>query len=193
MSHEHEPPELAAVERVLAVVAPAPPRIDRDRLMFLAGIASATPGAVVASGGREPAEVTAHSTRNNWFWPASTAALAATSLALAVALAVQPDPPERIVYLVRPATNPASTPAPVPRELPHVTSTLQSRSAPAELPANNYLRSREVALRFGLDALGSPANSGGGGSPAPTYRAWLESFVPPQPSSPGPMPESSQM
>ena len=36
-------PELAALERQLAALAPAPPRIDRDELMFEAGGAAAVP------------------------------------------------------------------------------------------------------------------------------------------------------
>ena len=183
MSHEHEPAELAAVERTLAGVAPAPPQIDRDRLMFLAGVASVTPG----SAGPSPSQARA------WFWPASTAALAATSLALALALLVRPDPPQRIVYLDRPATNPAAPPAPRTPEPPLVARAIVGRSAPSsELPANNYVRSRDVALRLGLDALGSPAIGGGGNLPAPTYRSWLESFVAPTPRT-SPATESSQM
>jgi hypothetical protein len=186
MSHEHEQPGLAAVERTLASVAPTPPRIDRDRLMFLAGAASATPG----SAGASPSHASVSRT-GAWLWPASTAALAATSLALAMALLVRPDPPQRIVG-DRPAANPVSPPAPSTSEQPSIAVTVARRREPSDLPANNYLRSRDVALRLGLDALGSPAASGGG-LPAPTYRTWLESFAAPQPTSPASKPESSQM
>lgn len=150
--------------------------------MFLAGVASATPG----SAGVSPSQTRA------WLWPASTAALAATSLALAMALLVRPEPPQRIVYLDRPATNPAAPLAPRMPEPPLVARAIVGRSAPTELPANNYVRSRDVALRLGLDALGSPAIGGGGNLPAPTYRSWLESFVAPTPRT-SPATESSQM
>jgi hypothetical protein len=189
MSHEHEQPGIEPVERLLVGAAPVPPRIDRDRLMFLAGVASATPGSAGASPSQAPPS---HLQRRAWLWPVSTAALAATSLILAMALLVRPAPPERIVYLDRPATNPISPPAPRTPEQPSISVAVARRPEPSDLPANNYVRSRDVALRLGLDALGSHSTSGGD-SPAPTYRTWLESFVPPQPNSPGPTPESSQM
>ena len=186
MSHEHEPAELAAVEQALGSVVPTPPRIDRDRLMFLAGVASATPG----SAGASPSPIGPTQART-WLWPASTAALAATSLALALALILRPDRPERIVYVDRPATSPISPPAPRTSAQPTLTIAVAGRQQPSDLPANNYVRSRDVALRLGLDALGSPA-SNGGSLPAPTYRTWLESLVAPQPPSPATS-ESSQM
>jgi hypothetical protein len=41
------------------------------------------------------------------------------------------------------------------------------------VPADNYVRSREVALRMGLDALGAPRVSGGGSGSPLTYLDWL--------------------
>src|SRR5678815_4587472 len=66
------------LEQSLASFAPAPAQLDRDRLMFLAGQASVPEcGPLAPRGGN-------HS--RHWLWPASTATLAATSLALAIAL-----------------------------------------------------------------------------------------------------------
>src|SRR5262245_1377184 len=95
-SHEnHEPHEVSrpeqAVERALARVAPVPARIDRDRLMFLAGVASASsepqpPTSDVQIPERHRGRSPQHRSTTSgsaWQWPAATAALAATSLALA--------------------------------------------------------------------------------------------------------------
>src|SRR5437867_1578304 len=44
-----------------------------------------------------------------------------------------------------------------------------SESSSHYVPANNYLRTREVALRMGLDAIGAPRASGPASAIAPTY------------------------
>ena len=44
------------------------------------------------------------------------------------------------------------------------------------IPADNYLRSRDVALRLGLDALGSGPGAEGDSSPMLTYRELLETL-----------------
>jgi hypothetical protein len=187
MSHEHEkqqPEELAAIERALAACTPAPPRVDRDRLMFQAGLASA-----MASGGREspagfvgekiqPIGKLTHPAR---LWPAATAALAATSLALAIALWARPEPKQQIVYLDRviTVTAPAVAIAAPAQALEQQPATaLAARSTSLASSSNNYLHTREVALRLGLDALGRP-QSGQDRERASTYGDWLESLFPP--------------
>jgi hypothetical protein len=149
--------------------------------MFLAGQASTlSPG--VHAGTRR---VDAAAKRSSWLWPAATAALAATSLALAFALVVRPGPRVEIVYVERPTapqaaelqTETASRQAIAPRvatEHPPVRRVPRT-GAPA-IPANNYVRTRDVALRLGLDALGSPRGIGGG-ELAPTYQEWRQNTL----------------
>ncbi|MBX3414538.1 MAG: hypothetical protein KF708_17760 [Pirellulales bacterium] len=81
-SHERLPQELSNFERILAGLAPAPSRIDRDRLMFELGVQSATAPLAASPGGRpsrwiSPAGV----------WAAAAVLLACTSLGLAMRLA----------------------------------------------------------------------------------------------------------
>jgi hypothetical protein len=177
MSRDHEkneqPDELAAIEQSLRGVAPVPARLDRDRLMFLAGAASA--------GVLKPAPEVALARRSRFLWPATTGAFAATSLALAMALIFRPTPPPQIVYL-KPEI-PLATPAAVPHEMspleiiPEMTARVPP-PAPAARVANNYLQTREVALRFGVDALGNRQGATDA-VPLTTYGDWLESVLPP--------------
>ena len=214
MSHEfenHEPQELKAVEQALAAVAPAAPRLDRDRLMFLAGAASAQ-----ASGGREPPEAIDANlagnscnategvpynarTRRGLFWPAATTALAATSLALAIALLNRPAPAEKIVYRDREVLVAAAAPN-APSSVTPQTAVPKAHGGPflaapaAVIPADNYVRTRDVALRLGLDALGTrPAVGGSAESPAPTYRSLMEALSPESLRPSAPTNETSQM
>ena len=190
MSHDElsreNPDDLKQVQETLAALAPRPPQVDRDRLMFLAGAAAAG-GQRSGVGSRESAVVTS---RNAWLWPAATAALGATSLALAIALDVRSDAPPQIVYVERPGmeapqaiarANPThespavAVKADAPGATPRVAEPLAAnRTAVPQVPTDNYLRSREVALRMGLDALGAP-RSGGGSTSAVTYLDWLAS------------------
>jgi hypothetical protein len=195
-AHEnHEPDELApaeqaAIERSLAAVAPAPPRVDRDRLMFLAGQASAL------SDSRPPIPDLRLPTLRTWLWPATSAALGATSLALAVALLVRPAPQVQVVYHDRPVPFPAiapQSPLPASPPTPLLVAAAATRTPPSDLSSHNYLRTRDVALRLGLDALGTFSGGGGGGTPAPTYRSLLESLSPARSQAPIASPESSQM
>jgi hypothetical protein len=214
MSHEHEQPEeLKAVEQSLAAFAPAAPRLDRDRLMFLAGAASASasaPASAQASGRREPPD--GHESPGGQtigqltlparlLWPVTSAALAATSLALAVVLVTRPTPPSQVVYLAPPAAEVPHRAIPtaptVARHQPQIdpaSPILASRQSASSVPAENYVRTREVALRLGLDALGDLSGGGSGsGSPTPTYRSLLESLTPAVQGRTDAASESSQM
>ena len=177
MSHENE--NLGPLEQTLRSFVPAPPRLDRDRLMFLAGAASVQ-GSEVSGQVSEVARA-----KRAWTWPAATAALAATSLALAIALVVRTNAPPQVVYVVRPVAAPSMSPqvAIQPERSPNFPATTtdtvvaprpatRSASTP-QIPADNYVRSREVALRMGLDALGTPRSSGGGEASPMTYFDWL--------------------
>ncbi len=210
MSHQHEnhgphdltPAEQAAIERVLASTSPAPPRLDRDRLMFLAGAASVDCDLRPPTSDLRPlaADRRHLNTRTAWRWPAATAALAATSLALAIVLLTRLAPSERIVYVPQPvelasgglqspepvAMVPINTPAPS-------TSEYRSPTSHTASYAPGYLRTRDVALRLGLDALGTLPSGASADAPAPTYRSLLESLTPALPRSPSEPAEWPQM
>jgi hypothetical protein len=180
MSNEHISADensgpLKPMERALAGFSPAAPQIDRDRLMFLAGQASEQHRVGVVVNPSRPLQRAGSSGPlrhgSRWLWPASTAVLAATSLALAVALFLRPGPQPLVVYRDRPSEAVVAA-ASQPRISPHadkIVSTVVSEVPPTHVASNNYVRTREVALRMGLDALGSPATPAGGGSAPATY------------------------
>lgn len=163
--------------RRLATLAPAAARVDRDRLMFLAGQAQG----VEVRGQRS--EV-GRSIGAPWLWPAATASLGATSLALLVALCLRPEP--QVVFRDREAPARQQQPA-VARTMPvaevgviPITLAAAQRPAAVAIPTNNYVRTREVALRMGLDAIGSPRRGGmadGAGAAPETYGSWLQSLT----------------
>jgi hypothetical protein len=184
MSHEFEndePQELKRIEQALAGLAAAPPRLDRDRLMFLAGQAR-----VQGTGYRVQGSA-------GMLWRATSAALAATSLALAVVLLTRPSPPERIVYRDREVTV-ARAAAQAPSTVAAPPRAFATAPAAAAIPADNYVRSRDVALRLGLDALGNwPSEGSQAESPPPTYRSLLEALSPADSRPSASNHESSQM
>lgn len=168
-TNDHSAP-LNATERALASFTPAAPAIDRDRLMFLAGRAS------VEGVGAGPG-LPAARRRAAWLWPAATAVLAATSLSLALMLAWR-SPSPVIVYRDRTLPPPA-VPLPQPSEPAPVEQTLvfapPTERNPRE-PSGAYLKTRDVALRMGLDALGSPPHSATSTSSA-SYRDLWQGFI----------------
>src|SRR5687767_6318887 len=89
--HRENPHDLKPVEQTLAAFAPRAPQLDRDRLMFLAGAESVQGSGFGVQGSGVTVPVITKS-RGSWVWPAATAAMAATSLALAVALFLRPEP-----------------------------------------------------------------------------------------------------
>jgi hypothetical protein len=201
-------PELSAIEQQLAALAPRAARVDRDRLMYLAGAASE----------QGPPTRPAPVERPSWLWPSATGVLAATSLGLAVLLAMRETPEPYIVYIPAPAAaagNFADAPrAPTPREQvvaaeatpgrqhasARPTATDWSVARRGSIPRENYLQVRDVALRMGLDALAVPRSSGGAtsaeGSDLPTYRSLMQAAFGPvdesEPSGNAPR-EFSQM
>jgi hypothetical protein len=172
MSENLNTKPLDAFERALSQFTPAPPSIDRDRLMFVAGQAS-TQYSVLSTKylGR------------SWLWPAATTALAATSLALAFSLVVRPSPPPTIVHRDRPQSEPQASPASqlvsLPQNQPAFVAPKDDRS---QFPATStYFKERDVALRMGLDAIGSPAYSSQPAD-ASTYRDLWLGFISATPS-----------
>lgn len=135
MSSEPLDPRVAAVEAALARLAPAPANLDRDRLLYLAGRASA--------GGRQ------------WAWPTVTAAAMLLAAGLGIALALRPAPPvvERIVTIVvkEPAPPVPEAPSEPPAPRPVVV-----RAEARDPDWSDYLRLRQQVSRWGVDALPAP-------------------------------------
>jgi hypothetical protein len=86
---------LKAVEADLALLRPREDRLDRQRLIFLAGQAS-----VSEAGHRQ------RTSFQRWAWPASFGAMTAVAGSLLVLLLVRPEPQviERLVYVPSPST-----------------------------------------------------------------------------------------
>ena len=140
MSEDLRDEGLADLAAALAGLAPRPPNLDRDRLLFRAGQESAA--------------------RRGRLWPWAAGLLAAVAAGLGVLLVLRPDPQplERVVYV------------PVKEEAPHVQPVDMRPAAPAvpadsdEGAADAAERARfgafqllRQALRWGLDGLPSVA------------------------------------
>ena len=174
-----ETPDATAFERRLRAVRPVTPRIDRDRLMFLAGQRSV---ATV----RRPAR----------FWPAAAVASWAASAALGGLLLTRParvvteiQIVERLVERPEEVSPAVETPAP-PRQPDRAVATDERRTGPRPRPPaaasafsaapDGSLSDYRRRLHEGRDlfaAVGPPAASSTPSSPPPTYgdlrREWL--------------------
>ena len=129
-------PELNPIESPLGRLAPARSRIDRDRLMFQAGVNSART--------RLP---------GRWVWPSIAATLAVVALSESVALAVRPGPSVVVVQQPAPlAKEQAVKPEPV--EILIQAPPSQSPEPEPWPPAGGeMLGLRRQVLRFGLEGL----------------------------------------
>jgi hypothetical protein len=134
------PHELKAFEDALKALAPSPPAINRDRLMYQAG-KSAAP----APRG----------------WQAATAVLSCLVVALAATSALRPPPPaqERVVYVRVHAQPPEPPPPSLPEGPP---SPEQEQAGPsftvsaAIEPMPRYRRAQENVIRWGLYGVPAP-------------------------------------
>lgn len=129
-------PELNAVAAELRSIAPARSRLDRDRVMFLAGQAS------------RPAP------RGRRFWPAAAACLGLIASAEAALLAHRPEPRvvEKIVVVREPAA-----PIPGADEVDRVPEPLPVLAGiDPSLGRSARDRMAGQVLRYGLDGLPAP-------------------------------------
>ncbi|HBI44140.1 MAG TPA: hypothetical protein DDY78_15000 [Planctomycetales bacterium] len=147
-------PRLNDVAAALSALAPRPAALDRDRLLFRAGRASAP---------------------RPWFWRLSAAASTIAAVVLAAILLVRPAPTpiERVVYV---QVTPAPIPAP-PMEVA-VTPPAPLESEPQEpaysWPSTPYTRLEDRLLRWGLDGLGEPSPAPA--APPETLKSLLQSL-----------------
>jgi hypothetical protein len=154
------PAELKPFEAALGSLAPAGSRIDRDRLMYLAGAASATyavsAAAAVGAAAQEPNR---RSRSRSVFWPCAAAAMLLVSLGLGALVALR-GPAERVVYVDRPVVNQESSAAP---SVTAPAGDSETRFAASQGSADaSYLVLREHVLRLGVNALDAPSPEVGG-------------------------------
>jgi hypothetical protein len=165
------------MEAALRQFAPRALHLERERLMFLAGRAAAEADA--------PA-------RSRWLWPVATAALGVTAASLALALGIQltQPPVERIVYRDRLVPQVVAQPAPAeaPFEQPATVSpavvattalveTNRQETSPwwPALTEESVLKMRNVALRWGVEALPASGAANPSRSSQPTsVELWQE-------------------
>jgi hypothetical protein len=138
---------LAPFADALQKLAPQPPHLSRDALLFLAGQASASP--------RLP----------KWTWQAVAGGFAALSLVL-IAFAATPSTPivqynERIVYVPQPAEAPTYAMTTPVRETPPEPKV--KKSAEASETAK-LLKQRRDVYRWGVEMLPESRSNGGGRS-----------------------------
>lgn len=202
---EHLPDELAALERRLASLTPPAPRVDRDRLMFEAGRASAEATRLgltyIAGPSRSGDSYVAGPSRSGdsragrlWshrFWPAAAATMTAASIALAV-------------LLIRQTSSPFSDEQRSPDFIVENTATATADMQLAQIaesngywptivpawifptqPVSGYLANRHSILTLGAVAMESDRHQlSAGDSPIgpsrpPTARELLDEFLPP--------------
>jgi hypothetical protein len=146
-------PELNPIESALGRLAPARSRIDRDRLMFQAGVNSAK----------------AQSSRR-WVWPAIAASLAVVALSESAALVVRPGPSVLGVQQTAPgADDRAGRPEPVVI-LVQAPPSQSPEQEPWLAAGGETLGLRQQVLRFGLEGLPDPPSllsQADGSAPAP--------------------------
>src|SRR4051794_34172917 len=158
MSLENDfPADLKPIEAALAGLMPAAARVDRDRLMYLAGAAAAT-AATQTAGPSDRSSVRIRSLRK-MIWPLSTAALLIVSIGFGSMVAFR-EPAERLVYVERPTerTN-SSDVAIAPRTAINSTPAVRQNDSTSA----DYLVLRDQVLRLGVGAL-DRAGTGGNGS-----------------------------
>lgn len=161
MSAEHEKsPQINALEAALAALSPALSRIDRDELMYRAGIASIQAGSFASGPTR--------SHRGAWLWPLVTAASTLTAATFGVLygervaprIAHRPEPQviERIVEVpVYVGTPAAETPDGSPHTMPSFPAPSAHLGGTADGPTGSntgsYFQWRDTALARGVDSL----------------------------------------
>ncbi len=130
-------PGLNEVAAALAGLRPSAPAIDRDRLLFNAGRASAP---------------------RPWFWRTTTAAGATAAAVLAAVLIFRPAPPPvEVVRVVTVHDQPPAPPTP-PKENEPPPAPLEAEPPvpPYPWPTTPYTRLEDKVLRWGLDGLAEP-------------------------------------
>ena len=167
---ENEAQDLNAVAAALSSLVPSTGRLDRDRLMFLAGEAAGL----------------SHLRARRWPWPAAFSTMSAVAATLLAMLLIRPEA-QVIEHIVRVPAEPevvadtAANTAVVRADAPErVDQGQPERAANDRHPTDNdYLRLRDRVLSLGLDSWTS-GRSTSGAAPADTpsnHRQLLESVL----------------
>jgi hypothetical protein len=139
--------DLKPIEAALGALVPAS-RIDRDRLMYLAGAASAV------ALERNP-RIGVH----RMFWPLAAAAMFLVSLGLGALITFR-EPADRIVYVDRPSAASERSREP---SLAALNKNIQPQfTAGAASTDASYLVLRDQVLRLGINALNKPSGESSG-------------------------------
>lgn len=175
------------VERLLASFAPRPSRLDRDRLMFLAGQAAAAGAVNPVVASVERAE---RRPRTPWYWPASTVASTLCATVMCVVLVNQsPDVPRGAPTALTPDEAPARSPSPPSRSGAPTGVAIVEAPAPDAAPveddsprldavaADRFRRLRDAADRPSLDELPPAGSSVGDAGPPSTYLRAVRSVI----------------
>lgn len=172
-------PELESLERQLAGIDIAPLSVDRDRLMFEAGRASAISGFDAASRMRIAGAP-------RWFWPAATAAMTAACLLLGAILVWRSDGQ----LVAKEEAKPQQLPVLAERSVAvnGAEQVPQSDTQPVVLewtmpPMVGYLETRRIALTRGIRELQlerefEPASADGNERTPATARELMEELIP---------------
>lgn len=132
------PAELTALEERLKEFLPAAPQLDRDRLMFAAGAASAQPERL--------GYIAEPSRFGERFWQAAASVMTAATLLLAAMLLRQTSSPEQFANTTRIDDPPLAATGGEP-------SPAEWSSLPPDRIPSGYLGVRYVALTQGIGAL----------------------------------------
>lgn len=168
--------DLSPFADALRRLAPQPPEISRDALLFSAGKAAAT------------------SSWYRWIWPTSTAVFACSTLVFgAFLISPAPVPAPEVRYVVLPQPTPEEAPPPSTPESIPVAEPARDESY---VSFRQALRTRREVMRWGADAIPRSGGGNGGINNGPDVTArevgrWLElptgTFaLPPVPPKPAP-------
>jgi hypothetical protein len=149
MSSETHDPELAALAKALAALAPAAGRLDRDQILFRGGQASIK--------GRR------------WLWPGVAALLALVAGAEGLSKVLRPAP-QRVQCVVYQRIVPPASPVEQfagQRAAPWNASSPASQEIEPRDAALSYLRLQRLVLARGVDALPNPRAAASDGELGP--------------------------
>jgi hypothetical protein len=140
------------IEQLLGSFAPAPAKIDRDQLMFQAGMRAAQ------AANAELPSLTLRARWKNRLWPALAVVSTAAALILGV---IAWQRPERIVVVERSGNDPQTVRQPAPNQPEEIVVPKTLPNSVASLdPALNYVHRRDLLLRDGSAALSLEPPSG---------------------------------
>lgn len=154
--------DLAELEKRLARLTLAPPRVDRDALMFAAGQAAERGGSTKQGAWRG----------NRWLWPAATATMTAATIFLAVMLVWQPEQRSGDLPVVV-AQDTAKPPAASAAEI-DVAPVRRDTWPWASRPTSGYLGLRYTALTRGIGAIEREFQSAGNNGGSLDGLQWVE-------------------